>query len=140
LEAKTTKTGSRLGIASGGQGGSAPTVENTIARGAVEIEGRVKFDRTLDADGLNDFFHNYRKDLDASVAGSSGTPVFDASKTEVFMHWLHEEETAAKPGVEDPKKKKRIPDGSFPFGVRFHFRPTELDQATALIEGAAHAP
>mgnify|MGYP000904815778 CR=1 FL=1 len=132
LETKPVGTG-RSSLAGGGRSTAPATTagENSVDRGAVEIEGRVKFDigRKLDAEGLNKFFNDYMKALDASVAGSSGIPLFDPTKTTVFLHWLHEEDTATKPVDPKPTRRQRVSDGSFPFGVRFAFRPYELDQA-----------
>ena len=107
--------------------------ETALDRGAVEIEGRVKFDqgRNPDAEATNLFFNNYMKSLDAAVAGSSVQALFDPAQTKVFLHWQHEEEI--KPGTK-PGSKQRPADGSFPFGVRFVFLPTDLSQATDTIE------
>jgi|GEM_PF-6819091 len=107
--------------------------ETALDRGAVEIEGRVKFDqgRNPDVEATNLFFNNYMKSLDAAVAGSSGQALFDPAQTKVFLHWQHEEEI--KPGTK-AGSKQRPADGSFPFGVRFVFLPTDLSQATATIE------
>lgn len=115
----------------------APALESAIDRGAVEIEGRVKFDvdRKLDADETNQFFHGYMKALNAALAGTSGQPLFDPEQTKVFLHWLYEDDVPAKPGEVRSGARRRVADGSFPFGVRFVFRPTDLTQATAAVEG-----
>lgn len=120
-------------LGGGGTRTSAATLESALDRGAVEIEGRVKFDldRRLDTEQTNSFFNEYMKSLDAALAGSSGQALFDPEQTKVFLHWLHEEEAAPKPGEARTGPRRRIADGSFPFGVRFVFLPTDLTQATA---------
>ncbi len=126
----------------GGGGTRAPTValESALDRGAVEIEGRVKFDlqRRLDAEQTNRFFNDYMKALDVARAGSSRQPLFDPAQTKVFLHWLHEEESAPRPGETRTGPRRRVADGSFPFGVRFVFRPTDLRQATAAVTSDVH--
>jgi len=109
-----------------------PTV---VDRGAIEIEGRVKFDRTLTPDELKKFFEDYMTAIENSVAGAAGANLFDQRRTFVFKHWMVEDKPA--PGATQPKGQPAAPatDGSFPFGIRLVFTPTQLGQATAPVEG-----
>ncbi len=91
-------------------------------------------------DKLNAFFMDYMQSVDAIVAGDGGAPLFDAKETRVFLHWLHDDSasTSASKVVRPKNSKQPAPaaDGSYPFGVRFVLRPTDLSQATErVVEG-----
>jgi Tfp pilus assembly PilM family ATPase len=112
-------------------GRKAPPEETTVERGAIEIEGRVKFSRAKTSDELNEFFNKYRKEVESAKAGSTGEPLFDPTRTRVTSFSDVEEKAAS--GGPAKQRNAKPPDGSIPFEFRLVFRPTELNQGTVTI-------
>jgi hypothetical protein len=81
-----------------------------IERGAIEIEGRVKFKQRMTKEQIQNCFDKYRTEVERATAGLAGAPLFDTTKTMVKTF------------------SGFVEDSSIPFEFRLVFRPAELDQ------------
>lgn len=110
--------------------------DTAIDRGAVDVEGLVKFDDKQTDVKMNQFFEAYNLAIAKWTAGKDVTPLFRDDK--VLMHML-EHNDAAKPipgrTGRRPAVAKEVEAGRFPFKLRFFFQPTQLDDITAGSKG-----
>lgn len=110
--------------------------DTAIDRGAVDVEGLVKFDDKQTDVKMNQFFEAYNLAIAKWTAGKEVTPLFRDDK--VLMHMLEHNE-AAKPAPgrtgRRPTVVKDVEAGRFPFKLRFFFQPTQLDDITAGTKG-----
>lgn len=111
-----------------------PTV---VERGAIVVEGRIKFEKERKPDEQEAFFRNYQRAVENSPAGGDG-PLFDTAKTKV-LNYLALEDKPGTVGPTQPKSKPQQPagDGSTPFGFRLFFLPMRLDRAIGEIPSTA---
>nr|MBA3687097.1 hypothetical protein [Planctomycetota bacterium] len=124
----------------GGLGTRKPEAATSVSvdRGAIVVDGRVKFERQQTAEERSSFFQKYANAILASEAGKSGQRLFD--RMDILEYSVVEEKaTAAQPGAGNKPKRpvvdKTAVDGSWPFSVRYAFRATELSRATASEAG-----
>jgi len=110
--------------------------DTAIDRGAVDVEGLVKFDDKQTDVKMNQFFEDYNLAIAKWTPGKELTPLFRDDK--VLMHML-EHNDAAKPlpgrATRRATPVKEVEAGRFPFKLRFFFQPTQLDDITAGSKG-----
>lgn len=130
---KATSTGRGL------SSGRATPADNKIARrdtsidrGAVDVEGLVKFDNKKSDVEMNRFFEDYNVAIAKWTAGKDVTPLFRDDK--VLMHMLqHSDPIKSAPGGRTTTRRTTpaTEPGRFPFKLRFFFQSTRLDDITA---------
>jgi hypothetical protein len=98
--------------------------DSAIDRGALLLSGRVKFSADKTDTGRDQFLKAWREALVAWKPAPDAPSLFLKQR---MVLWDPNHRQAAKPGA-----KEVIEDGEFPFQVEFAFRPTQLDQITAL--------
>ena len=106
--------------------------DSAIDRGAVDVEGLVKFDNTKTDVEMNKFFETYNVAIAKWQANKDTLGLFRDDK--VLVH-LVEHNDPAKDKVQPGTRPNRRPvvtnePGRFPFKLRFFFQPTKLDQIT----------
>ncbi len=115
------------GTDGGPQPSSAPAkaYDSAIDRGALLLSGRVKFSADKTDTGRDQFLKSWREALVAWKPAPDAPTLFLKQR---MVLWDPNHRPATKPGVKEPAD-----DGEFPFQVEFAFRPTQLDQITALL-------
>jgi Tfp pilus assembly PilM family ATPase len=106
--------------------------DTAIDRGAVDIEGLVKFDEKQTDVKMNSFFEAYNLAIGKWRAGQDATPLFRDDK--VLMHLLEHNDSRRTTSGRPTRSRTTASgkeDGRFPFKVRFFFQPTRLDDITA---------
>lgn len=106
--------------------------DTSIDRGAVDVEGLVKFDNKKSDVEMNRFFEDYNVAIAKWTAGKDVTPLFRDDK--VLMHMLqHSEPGKPVPGGRTTTRRTTpaTEPGRFPFKLRFFFQSTRLDDITA---------
>ena len=134
VEVTNTKDANVRGLTGGT---SAPNKKSTrpdsaIDRGAVDVEGLVKFDKTKTDVEMNKFFETYNVAIAKWQANKETLGLFRDDK--VLVH-LVEHNDADKTKPQPGGRTNRRPvvanePGRFPFKLRFFFQPTKLDQIT----------
>ncbi|HEX3132541.1 MAG TPA: cell division protein FtsA [Planctomycetota bacterium] len=105
--------------------------DTAIDRGAVDIEGLVKFDDKKTDVEMNRFFEDYNVAIAKWAAGKDATPLFRDDR--VIIHLV---DRTAKPAAGGTTRRrstgtKELEPGRFPFKLRFFFQSTRLDDITA---------
>lgn len=106
--------------------------DSAIDRGAVDVEGLVKFDNTKTDVEMNRFFETYNVAIAKWQANKETLGLFRDDK--VLVHLVeHNDADTNKP--QSSGRTNRRPaavnePGRFPFKLRFFFQPTKLDQIT----------
>jgi Tfp pilus assembly PilM family ATPase len=103
--------------------------DTAIDRGAVDIEGLVKFDEKQTDVKMNSFFEAYNLAIGKWQAGKDAAPLFRDDK--VLMHLLEHSDPGKASGRSRSRASTSKEDGRFPFKVRFFFQPTRLDDIMA---------
>lgn len=106
------------------QQSAAKSYDSAIDRGALLLSGRVKFGADKTDTGRDQFLKSWREALAAWRPAPDAPTLFLKQR---MVLWDPNHRPAAKPGAKDGAD-----EGEFPFQVEFAFRPTQLDQITAL--------
>jgi Tfp pilus assembly PilM family ATPase len=104
--------------------------DTAIDRGAVDVEGLVKFDDKKTDVEMNRFFEAYNVAIGKWQPGKDAAPLFRDDK--VLTHLL-EPKDMSKPttGRTRSRTTSSKEEGRFPFKIRFFFQPTQLSDITA---------
>jgi Tfp pilus assembly PilM family ATPase len=129
-------TATGRGLSSGRSSGSVDKKnvrkDTAIDRGAVDIEGLVKFDDKKTDVVMNRFFEDYNVAIAKWQADKDAPPLFRDYR--VLTHMLQQRDTT-KPVPGGRSTTRRITPatepGRFPFKLRFFFQSTRLDDITA---------
>lgn len=103
---------------------AAKSYDSAIDRGALLLSGRVKFGADKTDTGRDQFLKTWREALAAWRPSPEAPTLFLKQR---MVLWDPNHRPVAKPGA-----KEAADEGEFPFQVEFAFRPTQLDQITAL--------
>lgn len=106
--------------------------DTAIDRGAVDVEGLVKFDDKKTDVEMNRFFEDYNVAIAKWQPGQESTPLFRDDK--VLIHLVDRNAKAAPTTGRTVRPRtpvKELEPGRFPFKLRFFFQPTRLDDITA---------
>jgi type IV pilus assembly protein PilM len=133
-DTKTATTGVR-GLTTGRPSASdkkSTRRDTVIDRGAVDVEGLVKFDDKKTDVKMNQFFEEYNHDIAKWQAGKEVAPLFRDNK--VVRHLLEHKDPPPVTGGRTnrrPTPAKEVEAGRFPFMLRFYFQATRLNDITA---------
>jgi Tfp pilus assembly PilM family ATPase len=106
--------------------------DTAIDRGAVDVEGLVKFDDKKTDVEMNRFFEDYNVAIAKWQVDKEAAPLFRDDK--VLMHMLQHNDAAKPAPGRTPRRTvaaREVEPGRFPFKLRFFFQPTRLDDITA---------
>jgi Tfp pilus assembly PilM family ATPase len=116
--------------------------DSAIDRGAVDVEGLVKFDNTKTDVEMNKFFETYNVAIAKWQANKDTLGLFRDDK--VLVHLVEHndaDKTKSQPGGRTNRRPVVANEpGRFPFKLRFFFQPTKLDQITNNGSVSAAAP
>ena len=116
--------------------------DSAIDRGAVDVEGLVKFDNTKSNVELNKFFETYNVAIEKWQVNKDTLGLFRDSK--VMTHLVERNDPTGEKPQSSTRKKTRsdVPNepGRFPFKLKFFFQPTKLDQITNNGSVSAASP
>lgn len=105
--------------------------DTAIDRGAVDVEGLVKFDDKKTDVEMNRFFEDYNTAIAKWQAGQESAPLFRDDKVLIHLVDRNAKATPTTGRVVRPRTAvKEIEPGRFPFKLRFFFQPTRLDDIT----------
>lgn len=107
--------------------------DTAIDRGAVDVEGLVKFDDSKTDVEMNRFFEAYNVAIGKWQAGKDVTPLFRDDR--VLIHLVDRNSPATAPATGSLRSRrapatKELEPGRFPFKLRFFFQSTRLDDIT----------
>ena len=116
--------------------------DSAIDRGAVDVEGLVKFDNTKTDVEMNKFFETYNVAIAKWQASKDTLGLFRDDK--VLVHLVDRndaDKTKPQPGGRTNRRPVAANEtGRFPFKLRFYFQATKLDQITSNSSVSAAAP
>lgn len=140
-EGEVTDTRTATGPTRGLSGGRSPAADKktvrrdtAIDRGAVDVEGLVKFDDKRSDVELNRFFEDYNVAIAKWSAGKDVTPLFRDDK--VLIHLVDRNAKVVPTTGRGSRRTtsalvKDSEPGRFPFKLRFFFQATQLGDITA---------
>jgi Tfp pilus assembly PilM family ATPase len=108
--------------------------DTAIDRGAVDVEGMVKFDAAPSDTALNRFFEDYKAAIASWQPGDDAPRLFRDDR--VLQHVIAHKEPvpgAVRPGTRTGRRPAPTGEeaGRFPFKLRFFFQNTQLAEVTA---------
>ncbi len=106
--------------------------DTAIDRGAVDVEGLVKFDDKRTDVQMNKFFEDYNVAIAKWQMAPTAPGLFRDDK--VLMHMLqHNDATKPTPGVRTTRRSNPVTaePGRFPFKLRFFFQATQMGEITS---------